>query len=185
MRDIFFTSDTHFSHSKILKHHPRRGSSAEEMNENLIERWNNTVSGQDEVWVLGDFYLGPANGVLSIFHRLNGRKHLVAGNHDHRPTLRLPWTSVGDIWNWRQKPYKAVLCHFPMLTWAGAHIGVWMLHGHSHGLLEPSTTTRMDVGIDTHPEMRPYSLDEVIEYMSDKEYIVVDGHGLGRKKCRP
>lgn len=172
----FFTADTHFGHANIIKHHPRRGDSVEDMDAMLIEKWNATVGKHDDVWHLGDFAMGPSANVPSYFHALNGRKHLVVGNHDHKPTQRLPWTSIQDIRNWRQKPLRAVLCHYPMVTWNGAHHGVWMLHGHSHGLLHDLNPTRMDVGIDTHPELRPYSLDEIAEAMSDAEYRIVDGH---------
>ena len=55
-----------------------------------------------------------------------------------------------------------------------------MLHGHTRGLLqEPEPTTRLDVGIDTHPEFRPYSLDEIIAFMVDRSYHAVDGHTPG------
>jgi calcineurin-like phosphoesterase family protein len=174
---IFFTADLHFGHENILKYHPNRGESIEEMNERIIENWNATVRyQQDEVWVLGDLAMGRLDGSLLNFHKLNGRKHLVSGNHDGNRTKALPWTSVSDYREWKQKPYRAVLCHYPLLTWNGAHHGVWMLHGHSHGLLAPSPTTRMDVGIDTHPEFRPYALEEIADEMAQRAYEPVDAH---------
>lgn len=173
---IWFTADLHFGHRNIIKHHPGRGDSLDEMHDRLITAWNDTVSARDDVWVLGDFAMGPSADVPRYFMALRGRKHLVVGNHDHGPTRRLPWTTVHDIYEWKQKPHRAVLCHYPLLTWNGAHHGVWMLHGHSHGLLGPTTNTRMDVGVDCHPEMRPFSLDEVEADMAHREYVVVDGH---------
>ena len=38
----------------------------------------------------------------------------------------------------------------------------------------------MDVGIDTHPEFRPYSILEVQEHMKDKFFQKVDGHKAKR-----
>lgn len=176
MTEIFFTADLHFGHRRIIEFHPNRGADLDEMHDRLIHNWNDEVGRRDEVWVLGDFAMGPSAAIPSYFQQLNGRKHLVVGNHDHGPTKRLPWTSVHDLHEWKQKPHRAVLCHFPLLTWNGAHHGVWMLHGHSHGLLGPQHTTRMDVGVDTHPEMRPYHLDEVAAYMAGRTYDPVDGH---------
>lgn len=173
---IFFTADLHFGHERIVEFHPSRGSTVEEMNETLVERWNSVVQRGDEVWVLGDFAMGRLDDSLKFFHRLAGSKHLVSGNHDGNRTKALPWASVDDYREWRQKPHKAVLSHYPMLTWNGAHWGTWMLHGHSHGLLRAETTTRMDVGVDCHPELRPFSLDEVALVMADREYVPVDAH---------
>lgn len=173
---IFFTADLHFGHERIIEFHPDRGDSLDEMHDRLVTNWNETVSRRDEVWVLGDFAMGKLDDSLKFFHKLNGSKHLVSGNHDGNRTKALPWASVRDYKEWRQKPHKAVLSHYPMLTWNGAHRGSWMLHGHSHGLLAPTTTTRMDVGVDCHPEFRPFSLDEIAAEMADRQYIVVDGH---------
>lgn len=186
MTEIWFTADLHFHHKNILVHHWKRpggtiGATTEEsikwMNERLIENWNAVVGRRDEVWVLGDFSFGTPEQKANIFHRLNGSKHLIAGNHDNDATKRLPWASVHDLYAWKQKPHRAVLCHYPMLTWNGAHGGAWMLHGHSHGLLRAPDTTRLDVGVDCHPEHRPFHLDEIIAIMDTRTYRVVDGHG--------
>lgn len=77
----FFTSDHHFSHHNIIRYCQRPYSSAEEMNEVFIRLWNETISPNDVVYYLGDFSLSKAP-VVHITKRLNGRKILVAGNHD-------------------------------------------------------------------------------------------------------
>lgn len=175
----WFTADLHFGHANILKHHPTRGADMDDMHGRLVSNWNQSVKQGDDVFVLGDFFLGRQSddvGASGWFHALRGRKHLIVGNHDSGPTLRLPWSSINHLREWKQKPHRAVLCHYPLLTWNGAHHGVWMLHGHSHGLLRAQATTRMDVGVDTHPEFRPYHLDEVVELMAQRAYVPVDGH---------
>lgn len=173
---IHFTADLHFGHARIIEFHPHRGATLDDMHECLVENWNAAVAQRDEVWVLGDFAMGKLDDSLKFFHHLNGKKHLVSGNHDGNKTKALPWSSVQDYREWKQKPHRAVLSHYPMLTWNGAHHGVWMLHGHSHGLLAPTATTRMDVGVDCHPELRPFTLDEVEAEMAERAYIAVDGH---------
>lgn len=176
MTDIWFTADLHFDHAKILTHQDRGVETVEEMNERIVENWNAVVANRDEVWVLGDFFLGRAVDAGGWFHALNGRKHLVVGNHDSKAVQRLPWSSVDVLREWRQKPHRAVLCHYPLLTWAAAHHGVWMLHGHSHGSLTSTRTTRMDVGVDCHPEFRPFNLTEIEEAMASRTYQDVDHH---------
>jgi len=78
----FWTSDQHFGHTNIIRYCNRPFADVAEMNEVLIDRWNETVSDFDEVWVLGDVALGPIEESLALVRRLRGRKVLVAGNHD-------------------------------------------------------------------------------------------------------
>lgn len=85
---IFLISDTHFGHENILNfrdkdNNPIRPfSSLEEMNETLIQNWNNTVSNTDKVYHLGDV-LFTKKWLDLIMPRLNGTKVLIKGNHDN------------------------------------------------------------------------------------------------------
>ncbi len=78
---IFFTSDHHFNHANIIKYCNRPFESTEEMNEEMIKRWNTIVGLKDEVYYLGDFSLAK-HVVELIAPRLNGVKYLIMGNHD-------------------------------------------------------------------------------------------------------
>lgn len=80
--NIFFTSDTHFCHTNIIKLCGRPFSDAEEMNEVLIKNWNNTVGPNDIIYHLGDFCFAGSAEWHSILGRLNGRIYLVIGNHE-------------------------------------------------------------------------------------------------------
>lgn len=83
MPDVFFTADLHFGHARILELCGRPFASVEEMDEALVARWNDVVRKPDDiVWVLGDYALGDWRRALGHLARLNGRKLLVAGNHD-------------------------------------------------------------------------------------------------------
>lgn len=88
MPDIWVTSDTHFNHKNILNFTDDEGKkvrpfdSVEEMNEVLIERWNEVVKPGDKIYHLGDVFFGPKEWIEDNWHRLNGKKRLVVGNHD-------------------------------------------------------------------------------------------------------
>ena len=77
-------SDTHFNHANIIRYCDRPFNSVEQMNEELIKRWNNTVAKDDIVYHLGDFAFGNKEQLASILMRLNGRIRLIMGNHDHK-----------------------------------------------------------------------------------------------------
>ncbi len=151
---VHVTSDLHFNHGNVIKFCDRPFTDAAEMNAALIERWNRAVSHSDDTYVLGDFCFAPNTGAdkaSSIFHRLNGRKHLVVGNHDEQnPGVinNLPWTSVSWLSNIKLEGKYYVLCHYAIESWWHRGKGVVHLHGHSHGTLVTDTPNRWDVGVD-------------------------------------
>ena len=90
--EVFMTSDLqlHFSHNNILKYCPdsRPFSSIEEMDEKIVENWNNKVTEHDFVYILGDISFGKPSYTCEILKRLNGKKYLIMGNHDGNKYLR-------------------------------------------------------------------------------------------------
>lgn len=83
MTKTWFISDTHFGHVNILKYDERPFADIEEMNEELIKRWNKKVKNGDTVWFLGDFAMfNKKDYIQPILKRLNGIKNIVMGNHD-------------------------------------------------------------------------------------------------------
>ena len=81
---VWVISDTHFHHRNILKYEAesRPFANRDEMDEILIERWNERVGANDVVFHLGDFALAGKTITRDIISRLNGRKFLLLGNHD-------------------------------------------------------------------------------------------------------
>ena len=64
---IMYISDLHFGHANIIKIDKRPFSDVEEMNQKMIENWNNKVKSDDWVYILGDFCWG----ILTSFSRGN------------------------------------------------------------------------------------------------------------------
>lgn len=77
---IYFTADLHFDDKNILNYENRPFADVEDMNAQLIKRWNGVVTSNDVIYVLGDF--GAMGREKEILSSLNGRKILVKGNHD-------------------------------------------------------------------------------------------------------
>lgn len=57
MSKTFFIADTHFNDSDIIRYCNRPFKNVEEQTKRIIENWNRVVDFEDEVWVLGDFFL--------------------------------------------------------------------------------------------------------------------------------
>lgn len=78
----YYTSDLHFGHLNIIRFCDRPFPGVPAMNARLVQLWNETVTEDDTVWVLGDVALGALDESLACVGRLAGRKILVPGNHD-------------------------------------------------------------------------------------------------------
>ena len=81
---IFIISDTHFHHENIIKYSNRPFKSVEEMDKEIIRRWNDKVGKEDIVLHLGDFALGSEKEIKELKDSLNGTIFLLKGNHDHK-----------------------------------------------------------------------------------------------------
>lgn len=82
MCKVFFIADTHFGHEAIINYENRPFENIDDMTEKLINNWNNVVSYEDIVFLLGDFSEYEKDLNISICNRLNGHKSLIIGNHD-------------------------------------------------------------------------------------------------------
>lgn len=86
MPSVFLTSDTHFGHAGVCRFLTSTGEklrpwdNSDDMDEEMVKRWNETVKPTDKVYHLGDVVINRK--ALSIMHRLNGDKVLIKGNHD-------------------------------------------------------------------------------------------------------
>ena len=79
----WWTSDHHFGHANIIRYCTRPFADVDEMNDAMVDRWNDVVADSDEVWIIGDLVMGALTENLSHHvSRLRGRKILVPGNHD-------------------------------------------------------------------------------------------------------
>lgn len=144
---IFFTSDHHFGHAKVIEYSRRPFKDVIHMREEMIRRWNSVVQERDEVYHLGDMFLGRQDDARAIRDRLNGRIYFIKGNHDKLRGIEhfFEWTK--DMHYLRYEGRRIVLCHYALRTWQNSNHGSWHLHGHSHGNLPPLGYS-MDVGVD-------------------------------------
>jgi calcineurin-like phosphoesterase family protein len=175
---IWFTSDTHFGHKKILEYTNRPFASVEKMDETLIDNWNQKVADDDEVYHLGDVALTSPSKLRKILDRLKGKIYLVRGNHDKSAEAckeRFEWIkdyyelTIDDSDGYQGKQL-VVLFHYAMRVWQASHYGTYHLYGHSHGQLpDDPTSLSFDIGIDCH-NYAPINYDDVKRIMKTKNW---------------
>ena len=134
----YYIADTHFGHANIIKFCNRPYKSVDEMDEELISNWNKKVKINDDIYIVGDFIYKQSGSPENYINKLNGRKHLIMGNHDHS------WLNKADSSRWFAdiSPLKliydndakahVVLCHYPLMTWIKEKQGSYMVYGHIH-----------------------------------------------------
>jgi calcineurin-like phosphoesterase family protein len=134
MPAVFLVSDTHFGHTGVCRFTRDDGvtklrpwDDADEMDEEMVRRWNDRVRPNDKVYHLGDVVINRKS--LSIMSRLNGDKVLIRGNHDifkdtdyreHFRELRAYHVMNGMI-----------LSHIPIHPESLSRFGT-NIHGHLH-----------------------------------------------------
>ena len=112
---IFVTADTHFNHENIIKYCDRPFKDVHEMNEVIINNWNELVGKEDVVYHLGDYGFGTKEKLQEIFNRLNGKKYLIMGNHDFRVGKRY-YLDLGfiDVYKNKYEFDKYIFTHKPI-----------------------------------------------------------------------
>lgn len=103
MNKVFFTADTHFGQERALILSKRPFRSVKEMDDYMVDQWNDTIGPNDDVYHLGDF------GDYSFRPKLNGNIHLILGNYDK------DFTDIYRIDKKYLKRWKAILSIFILI----------------------------------------------------------------------
>lgn len=129
----FYISDTHFGHANIIRYDNRPFDSVKIMDKTLIDRWNNTVSTDDTVYILGDFSWYDKENTLGILNSLTGHKVLIKGNHDNISSKTADkFTKVCDYLEITDGDEKVIMSHYPTPFWNGQFRDTIHLYGHVH-----------------------------------------------------
>lgn len=188
-QNIFFISDFHFGHAKIIEYDNRPFKDVDHMQEELIKNWNSVVDENSTVFYLGDLYMKiPDEKVKEILNRLNGTIHYVLGNHDkfHRIRGLDRFETISNMSSILVRDsdadggYQRIeMCHFPILVWNKHHKGSWHLHGHCHHSLDKNSEIYkrkvIDVGCNGI-DYTPISYNQVKNIMSKKIIYKIDNH---------
>ena len=163
MSNIWYTSDHHFGHYNIIRMCNRPYQSTDEMDADLVAKFNARVKPDDTVYIVGDVAMHQPSGLRAL-DQMNGKKHLIVGNHDCNKIKNWPgWISVREYVKISDGGVSVVLFHYPIHSWDGQYRGTIHLHGHSHSPKPQHMfrTNRFDVGVDANL-FEPVSLSELL-----------------------
>ena len=161
MPAVFLTSDTHFGHAGVCRFTEADGvtkirpwTDPDEMDEEMIKRWNATVRPNDKVYHLGDVVINRKS--LKTLSRLNGDKVLIRGNHDifRDDEYRVYFREL--------RAYHVmngmILSHIPLHEASLGRFGV-NIHGHLH-----TNRVKKARGIDAKTGATLYSDENDVRY---------------------
>lgn len=144
----FYISDWHYGHKNCIAFDNRPFISVEQMNEALIQNWNNVVEPGDIVYILGDMFWCCSAEAIPVMDKLNGQKFLVKGNHDrfHDSEFSRKFVKISEYMEIDDEGRKVVLCHYPIPCFKNHFYGWYHLYGHVHNSFEANmmeSTKRM------------------------------------------
>lgn len=153
-------------------------SSAKEMDEYIIQRWNEKVLKDDTVWVLGDL-VSPEHFNKDVLNRLNGNIYLILGNHDYVSRDEIDSTKIclytysmfyfdSGLFGNKIEGHNVVMSHYPIMEWNGIEKNTIHLYGHVHNKNLPLVNEyykdklAFNVCMDVN-DFEPKTLNELIE----------------------
>ena len=170
---IYFTADLHLGHANIIKHCDRPFSSVGEMDEYLISAWNSRVRPNDNIYIIGDLIFRSTASPESYLNKLNGKKHLIIGNHDSdwikKVELTKYFITLERFFEFSDGQNRITLCHYPLMSWNKMAKGSYMIHGHIHnnqnGIYFPlirQMPNLLNAGVEIN-NFYPVTLNELIK----------------------
>ena len=186
MSNKWFCSDHHYGHKNVIKLCNRPFNDLHSMHRTMTERHNEKVGKNDICFFVGDFAFANAKDTKKYLDQLNGRKILVAGNHDkmgdigymtagfdlvlHRAQIKI----AGKYVNLSHYPYLNNKAEQDDADSGGYKVkyadrrlvddGNFLIHGHVHGAWK--TRGRMiNVGVDVW-NFFPVSISEIESYIA-------------------
>lgn len=179
----YFSADFHWSHTNIIKGISRwtDKSGCRDFddvwyhNQTLLNNINNTVGENDILYFLGDFSFNGHINIEKYRNLINCKTiHFIIGNHDgnlvkHKEYHEL-FASIGITNTIEIDGYTILLNHQAVNNWNvdKENNQYFHLYGHSHGSYQEKGLS-MDVGVDCHPEFRPFSFEEIKEFMKKRK----------------
>ena len=133
-----YIADWHYDHENCIAFDNRPFKNVDEMNYELIRRWNEHYTPGDITYVLGDMFWCSQTNALPVLEQLKGQKVLVKGNHDRvgLGAFVKKFDRITDYLEVKDDGRDVVVCHYPMAWFKNHYHGWYHLYGHVHRSFE-------------------------------------------------
>ena len=165
----FFIADTHFGDSNIIRYENRPFVSVQEMDIAMLTKWNQIITNEDTVYIIGDFSAyHDEEKDRELLKQLNGKKILIIGNHDTHRTAS-EWRTLGFM---ECSQWPIVYRDFFLLSHEPLYINSNMpyanIYGHVHGNASYKDASPQSVCVSAErTEYQPITLDEIMRRIKD------------------
>jgi calcineurin-like phosphoesterase family protein len=165
--NLYFTSDLHLKHAKILEYDSRLFASIEEHDQALIDGIKCTVKPDDLLFILGDITLSKDLEYLnSLFNQISHiRKVLIIGNHDkhllHTSFIKDHFLASFDYLEFKHAKKLIVMSHYPIYSWNRSHHSSLHVYGHTHTHKPVLGNKAFNVGVCNSKTYTPFSYEEI------------------------
>lgn len=174
----FYISDTHFGHKNVLRFDQRPFEGCHEMRMAVTELWNETVTNEDTVYILGDYIWSNSEKEWEVTTKaLNGKKVLIRGNHDvmkNQELLKELFLDVKDYMEVDDEGRRVIICHYPIPFYrASWNPNIYMLYGHVHTTREAKIMRDLTYALresakqsETYSRGQAYGVGCMLPYMN-------------------
>lgn len=144
------------------------------MNETIIKNFHSVIKPDDDLYLLGDNFLGDLYAGIGLFNQLPGKIHLIWGNHctNNRKEAMSKCHNVVEICGYatilKYKKYHFYMSHFPTVTTNFDDYKkpltkrLLALSGHTHSNILFESCNSYNVAVDAH-NCFPVSIEQVIK----------------------
>lgn len=171
MSKVWLISDNHFNHQKIIEYCNRPFKTVEQMNEEMIKKWNSVVKEDDKIYHLGDFGFGSKEQIANVISKLNGRIFLILGNYDNHTPQWYRDAGVKEVYD---HPIIIkdfiVLSHAPQPFICDSRTPYVNFFGHIHDskMFETYGPRHFCACVERH-DYKPVNIEEVIKHFQRGE----------------
>jgi len=175
---VWFISDIHFNHNKDFLYGARGFNTVQEMNNQLLKNFKETIDYNDVVFILGDNWLGDLKEGWELFQQVPGVKFLIRGNHDTdarwdfltEKASSNPFINIlGEAATVKIYGCLFYLSHYPTVTTnfndyeKPLHHRLLNISGHTHSSekWQKDVPSSYNVSLEAH-NLYPVSIDEII-----------------------
>lgn len=186
----YYISDLHFCHKNIPKFEKPRnhfGEDIELMNNTIIQNWNEKVTEEDTVNIIGDIGIGAQDNIVECVKQLNGKLKLWPGNHDTSKIINLLSQQkkieiMPLMTKMKTHGITVYVTHYPLDV--GEKANLFNIHGHIHGM-DSRLLTQINVGVDRDwgvPFGQPIPKEIIEEEMLRRSTLLKERNILKRRE---